>query len=272
MEKYHFVDFEFPKTQDQKFFAVLDDAGMLRSRREQLGLTMLQVAEMAGVQFSQYQKLESGERTLSACSMRIGLSICAVLMLDPLKMVGIAVKQMDKGELKPQMSIGFNQGSVVTGKVGRKQIRRDIMSVYANYRNYAFVIPYEIFDHIGSPNYFKLLWRAEDRSLVIWPTEKKENDTYFVSPINGPANFVFSEVRHIPDPVFCDERYRFPMEIETKLVRDKHGKLAAFVDLKKTRLFTGFLCHTFVPCGPDMDDLQNDTTEDEIDMNDDNEN
>ena len=80
---YQFVPYEFPTSRDGKYICLLDDGQILRSRREQLGLSVKQVAEMAGLQFSQYQRLESGDRFFSGCSMRVGLSICAVLLLDP---------------------------------------------------------------------------------------------------------------------------------------------------------------------------------------------
>ena len=125
--------FKFPQSRDGNYILCLDDAGVLRSRREQLGLTLQQVADMAGVQFSQYQRLESGERSLSGCSMRIGLAICAVLLLDPCEMIGISVKQPSLDSLKPQHIFDPFPD---TKKVGRKQIRTDIMHVYFNNSKY----------------------------------------------------------------------------------------------------------------------------------------
>lgn len=62
----------------------LETAGaILKNRREELGFTQQQVADAASIQVRQYQRLESGERSMSGASMRIGLSICAVLKLDP---------------------------------------------------------------------------------------------------------------------------------------------------------------------------------------------
>ena len=71
--KYTFIPYDFPTSRDGKYHCLLDDGQILRSRREQLGLSVYQVAEMAGIQFSQYQRLESGERFFSGCSMKIGL-------------------------------------------------------------------------------------------------------------------------------------------------------------------------------------------------------
>ena len=100
--KYQFVPFEFPHTSDGKYFIVLDYAGVLRSRREQLGFTQQEVADRAGIKLPQYQRLEAGTRQLSGCSMRIGLAICAVLLLDPYTMVTCTANPPDPSSMKPQ--------------------------------------------------------------------------------------------------------------------------------------------------------------------------
>lgn len=56
---------------------------LLRGQRLKLGLTMQQVARLAGISLAQYQKFEYGTRQLSTCSMRVGLAICAALRIDP---------------------------------------------------------------------------------------------------------------------------------------------------------------------------------------------
>ena len=156
IKKYTFVDFEFPRTKDSQFIIALDDAGILRSRREQLGFTMQQVAEMCNIQFSQYQKLESGERTLSGCSMKTGLAVCAALLLDPFDMVIVDVEQ--KTELKPQPVIDIKID--LPKRAGRRQIRKDIMTVYLNFEDYSILMPYDVLAHIGLdgnlPGYIQL--------------------------------------------------------------------------------------------------------------------
>ena len=122
---FDYVPFELPKSKDGKYIFCLDDAGVLRSRREQLGLTLQQVAEMAGVQFSQYQRLEAGERSLSGCSMRIGLAICAVLLLDPCDIVPTPIDQPSSDSLKPQIAFDDDREETSQKRVGRKQIKRN---------------------------------------------------------------------------------------------------------------------------------------------------
>ena len=56
---------------------------ILKSRRLDLRLTQQQVATGANIQLQQYQRLESGERNIESASMRVALSVCAVLKLDP---------------------------------------------------------------------------------------------------------------------------------------------------------------------------------------------
>ena len=87
-----FIKFEFPiqRIDGEEFFVGLDDAGVLRQRRRQLGLTQKQVAEYAGIQVKQYQRLESGERDILNASLRIALPVCAVLKLDPYEFFGNA--------------------------------------------------------------------------------------------------------------------------------------------------------------------------------------
>lgn len=63
------------------------DRAILLRRRKQLKLTQQQVADSAHIQLRQYQRLESGERSMASASFRIGLSICAVLKLDPYRFV-----------------------------------------------------------------------------------------------------------------------------------------------------------------------------------------
>ena len=60
---------------------------ILRSARLIKGYSQMQVANLAGINLAQYQRLEYGERCFSACSMKVGLSICYVLGLDPFLLV-----------------------------------------------------------------------------------------------------------------------------------------------------------------------------------------
>ena len=83
-----FEKFQFPDM-GNGWFLGLAEHQILRHRREELGLRQQDVADLAGIQLRQYTRLESGERSLSGVSMRIGLSVCAVLRLDPYDIVPV---------------------------------------------------------------------------------------------------------------------------------------------------------------------------------------
>ena len=55
---------------------------LLKAQREKLGLTQQQVADTIAVHIRQYQRFESGERSISGMSFRIGVAIADVLELD----------------------------------------------------------------------------------------------------------------------------------------------------------------------------------------------
>ena len=66
------------------------DYEVLKLQRESLSMSQRQVADSAGIQLRQYQRFESGERSMSSASLRIGLSICDVLKLDPHRFISSA--------------------------------------------------------------------------------------------------------------------------------------------------------------------------------------
>lgn len=64
------------------------ETGMiLRKAREIKGLSQMQVATLAGINLGQYQRLEYGMRDFELCSMKVGISICYVLNLDPFLLI-----------------------------------------------------------------------------------------------------------------------------------------------------------------------------------------
>ncbi len=70
-----------------KYELAEEDYHILRNRRVAFGLTQQQVADLAGIQLRQYQRLESGERSIRGASLKIALSICSALQLDPFRFV-----------------------------------------------------------------------------------------------------------------------------------------------------------------------------------------
>ena len=64
-----------------------DIGKILRKAREMQGMSQMQVATLAGINLGQYQRLEYGIRDFDQSSMKVGLSICFVLNLDPFLLV-----------------------------------------------------------------------------------------------------------------------------------------------------------------------------------------
>ena len=242
---YEFIPFEFPRTQDGQYIIMLDDAGVLRYRREQLGLTMQEVADMAGIQLSQYQRLESGDRSLSACSMRIGLSICAVLLLDPYETLGLDIKQPASEMLKPQTFIDAEPDSDTPKKVGRKQIRKDIMKIYVNHDFYHLMIPFEALGAIDSPEFIQLLWDIPSRRILIRPMSEMGECVYDVPRHDGATCLVFPAYKG-ENPIDAMGWGNVMHELEAEIVRDKEDNKLLFIDLKKAKPFDGKITGPFV--------------------------
>lgn len=71
----------------EKWIVLEAEKSMLKRRREELGMTQQQVADKAKILLRQYQRLESEDRGIASASLRIGLSVCAALKLDPRRFV-----------------------------------------------------------------------------------------------------------------------------------------------------------------------------------------
>lgn len=78
---------EFSTDEKTGLTLMIPDHGYLKHQREGLGMTQQQVADTAGILLRQYQRLESGERSMASTSLRIGLSVCDALKLDPHRFV-----------------------------------------------------------------------------------------------------------------------------------------------------------------------------------------
>jgi transcriptional regulator with XRE-family HTH domain len=60
---------------------------IIADARKAMGYSQQQVATIIGVHVRQYQRIECGERDIRYASMKLGLSICTVLGIDPLVLV-----------------------------------------------------------------------------------------------------------------------------------------------------------------------------------------
>lgn len=235
---YVYVPFEFPRSRDGQFTALIDDGQVLRVRREQLGLSQKEVAHMAGLQFSQYQRLEAGDRFLSGCSMKVGLSVCTVLMLDPFDFFSLDVKQPDPATLKPLEPFDKDEPTTfeLPKKVGRKPIRRDIMTVYVNYEDYSLLIPYNVLSKLGDPKFVQLRWNIPERRIIVLAATADDE-----AALDVPEEEYEGSVLAIPELVTDDNPIDAmkwgsqAQSVEARLVRSKEGTIVLLIDLNTAK-------------------------------------
>ena len=63
------------------------ESQILRAARKKSGLSQLQLAAELDIQVRQYQRLEYGERPFSSVNIKVGLTLCRILHLDPYDLV-----------------------------------------------------------------------------------------------------------------------------------------------------------------------------------------
>ncbi len=61
------------------------DGIVLKKRRKQLGMTLQDVADKAGIDIKQYQRFEAGDRELASASFMTTVQVIKALKLDPVK-------------------------------------------------------------------------------------------------------------------------------------------------------------------------------------------
>ena len=132
-----FIPFKYPTSSDGEYTEFLSNDRIFFNRRTRLGLTQQDVAKMARIPLRQYQRLESGEANISKTTTEIALSVCAVLLLDPYKLINPQYTQPDPETLKAQYTLDSiaSEDSSNLKRVGRKPIQKDVMSVYFNHPN-----------------------------------------------------------------------------------------------------------------------------------------
>lgn len=225
----NFIPFEYPKTEDGKFSAILDDAGVFKSRREQLGLTQQEAADRANIKLSQYQNFESGGKNILSSSMRIGLSVCAALLLDPYMFLYPPVTQPDPSDLKPQHSL-FNLPELK--RVGRKPIIRDIWTVAVNTRDASLLIPYDVVNKLGYPSYINILWDMRRKRILIGAASEASREA-----IDVPQQQYEEEILQLPklindnNPISAMGWKDKPHSVETRLVKGSDNKTYLLIDL-----------------------------------------
>ena len=205
----------FQPPTDGEYTAVLTEGQILMTRRLQLGLTQAQVAKMAGLHLSQYQRLEGSAHYFSGCSVRIGMAVCSVLLLDPTEIVRPSALPADSTTLKPVPLFGEADAH----RVGRKQIRRDIMSLTVTREQ--VIIPEDVLIALGRPPYVRYQHEKSKRRILLSAADEAGSGDIFA--VSDEHTLI------IPDKGIITEESQFTAKC--RLVRDRKGALFVLCDL-----------------------------------------
>lgn len=96
----------------------------LLMQREALGLTQQQVADRAKMNVRQYQRFESGERSLYSASFRMGLNICYVLKIDPMYYCSIHKLDQIEENQKANLTRHFDSPAEINGTPDKEPPQR----------------------------------------------------------------------------------------------------------------------------------------------------
>jgi len=238
MKKPISVPFQMPESDDGKYIAVLCEDSILKTRREQLGLSQQQVADMAHIPLKQYQRLETGETGIVGTSFKIGLSVCTVLLLDPYSFLPADIEQPDPKTMKPvpMFHNDLPDDLFAPRRTGRKTAWKDIKTVFVNYMDYSLLIPYDVLYILGDIKFVQLSWNIPARRIVICAAE--ENDE---GAIDVPVSKYEHELFALPsliekqNPIEAMGWGDIPHSLEARLVHDKSGKVYLMIDLKTAK-------------------------------------
>lgn len=230
-----FVPYEFPKSLDGSWIAVQEDHRILFTRREMLGLTQQQVADIAQVQLRQIQRLEAGTSSLSSLPMKTGLAICAALLLDPYEMIPLFMEQPDPSSLKPTPSFDFHAN--LPKRKGRKPIQRDVMSLFFNLPGYSIAIPTFVLDKLGKPDFIQFLWHSEKKQFLFRAAAPNDEHTFKVASCvyENAITFALPESDAFDQFISSLKWSNGAYEAESRIVQDGEGTEFIFCDLKTAK-------------------------------------
>ena len=235
MNHLKFVPFAFPQSDDGKYTALVTEDSILKIRRDQLGLSQKNVADLAKIPLTQYQRLESGDNILAGASMRIGLAVCAALLLDPYDFIDVAVSQPDPQTMKPvpMFHTDLPDDLLIPKRTGRKITWKDIKTVFVNYEEYSLLIPYDVLNILGKPKYIQMSWHLKQRRIVIRAAEANEEGALDV-PEEKYEDSVFAlpDLTEKSNPIAAMEWGDIPHSVEARLVRDRRDRIYLMIDLK----------------------------------------
>ena len=236
-----FVEFEFPQSRDGKFIQGLLNNQILFNRRDRLGMTQQQVADMAGIPLRQYQRLENGDVELANTPMSAGLAVCAVLLLDPYYFFSFEKVQPNPTTLKPQITFDSTELREEEPKrAGRKPIRRDVMTVYVNHEFYSAIVTKQVLEALGKPAYLKLYWKADERRMLFCAADASEDNAFDVPSHLYDEGSICTALVFPSAPAFQKVKEELGWDndlyaVECRLVRDKQGRELILCDLNTAR-------------------------------------
>lgn len=199
-----YIPFEYPSTADGEFTAALNEGQILLTRRLQLGLTIQQVADMSGIRFSQYQRMEGGERLFSGCSMKTGMAVCSALLLSPADIIQPHTHAPRRESLsRPPL---FDPPG--THRVGRKKSQQDIMELIITREQ--ITVPDEVVTALGKPERIKPLVDQTNGRILL-----SGDSAGFDVTASIPAAGIFKQ----------------PHTVKCRPVRDRKGTLFILADL-----------------------------------------
>ena len=236
MSDYKFIPYEFPKSTDGQYTILQLDHQILQSRREQLGLTQQQVADIAHIQLRQYQRLESAQQYLSGCSMRIGLSVCAALYMDPYELVGLNIHQPDISAMRPQYTHDVDLPPELLNfkppkkRVGRKPTKKETLRVYLDCKRKLVILPPNVLEALQNPTYIQTLYNKENNHIALRVSNESDEKV-----IPMPSAMPLGAHLAIGIPSFSrtlqlEAKQAKLLIADVQLVRDTTGRLGIIVD------------------------------------------
>ena len=227
-----FIPYEFPTSANGQFIIGQEDYQVLRSRRMQLGLSQQQVADAAQIQLKQYQRIETGNRHISGCSMRVGLAVCAALLLDPLDFLDIDIRQPDPAKIEPQNVSNINLRRIPQNHIITKNQRQEDMICYIFAYGAELSIPAATLDAFGKPRFIGMYDLLNDGYIILRSVDSMSS---------------MSLVLDIPDEVYSS---RYNLVIANDYLRDRFQQLL-HLNPKQIYQANCFLDqYTFVPGCP----------------------
>lgn len=67
---------------EEEMYVVHQEHYIIKQHREKLGYTQQQIADKCGMTVRQYQRYESGEKSIYSSSFNFGVKICHYLQID----------------------------------------------------------------------------------------------------------------------------------------------------------------------------------------------